>query len=70
MERTPDISSSLYVPTKNQQSLGRGEWYATVCKWCSAGSQSRPHIRAFSSRTIRRARVYEALEFLDRSYVF
>ncbi len=36
----------------------------TVCRWCSAGLQSHPHIRAFGSRTIRHTRVYEALLFV------
>ncbi len=59
MERTPGASSSLCVHAKNRQILVHSEWYANRSGWRSTGSQSHPHIRAFGSRTIRHARVYE-----------
>ncbi len=44
------------------QFMVNGMW--TVRRWHSTGSKSHPHICAFGSRTIRRACVYEALNFL------
>ncbi len=59
-QRTPGASSSLCVYATDKF------WFAangmqTVCRWCSAGSQSRPHIRALGLRTICHTRVYEVL---------
>ncbi len=71
MERTPGTSSSLCVRTKNWQISDHGEWYAN-CSWtaqCRFAVLS-THTRiwfASSLRTMRRNRVYEALEFSSTS---
>ncbi len=54
------IQFSLCSRKKLTNSLFMRNGMRTVRRWSSAGSQSGPHIRAFGSRTIWRARVYEA----------
>ncbi len=61
MERTRGASTSLCVRAKTD----KFQFAQTICRWRSAGLQSRPHIHVFDLQTTRRTCVYEALQFME-----